>query len=226
MSENYTPILLQEDIRQTLSKMKDESVDLILTDPPYRTISGGKSGPKGRPSGILSKNDGKIFKHNDIDISEYISGLYRVLKDQSHMYMMVNLINLVPFWKAIEGAGFQIHNLLVWEKNNVVVNRWYMKNAEYVIFARKGRAKMILNQGSKTVHSFDNVLGGRSHPTEKPVDLMRFYIENSSKVGDTVFDPFMGTGATGVAAIEANRNFIGVEIDPDYFIKAKERITG
>jgi site-specific DNA-methyltransferase (adenine-specific) len=211
-----------------LKSIDSASIDLIVTDPPYRTISGG-SGPTShkhrRPAGMLSKNDGRIFEQNDVKFSDYLPELYRALKDRSHLYLMVNFLNLEEAMAEIRRAGFEIHNLLMWRKNNVTPNRWYMKNGEYVIFARKGKAKAINDKGSKTIHDFDNIIGSKSHPTEKPVDLLRFYIENSSKVGDTVLDPFMGTGSCGIAALVAGRNFYGFELDESYFNIANERLS-
>ena len=100
-----------------------------------------------------------------------------------------------------------------------------MKNCEYVLFLRKGDTKYINNIGkSKTVHQFNNIIGNKVHPTEKPVDLLKFYITNSSNVGDVVLDPFMGSGSTGVACINTGRYFIGIELDEKYFNIAKERI--
>jgi len=172
---------------------------------------------------MLLKNDGKIFEHNDVEFSDYLPDLFRVLRTGSHMYLMVNFLNLEAALAATRAAGFGVHNLLVWHKNNVTPNRWYMKNVEYVIFARKGPAKAIHDKGSKTCHQFDNVRG-KSHPTEKPVDLLQHYIENSSDAGMEVLDPFMGTGSTGVAALRCERNFTGIEIDPAYFSVACARI--
>ena len=100
-----------------------------------------------------------------------------------------------------------------------------MKNCEYVLFLRKGKAKWINNIGdSKTVHRFNNVIGSKLHPTEKPIDLLSFYILNSSSKNDVVLDPFTGSGSTGVASIKNNRNFIGIEIDKSYFSIAKNRL--
>jgi site-specific DNA-methyltransferase (adenine-specific) len=215
--------LLQGDCLEMMKEIPDGSVDMVLTDPPYRVMFGGNKSP-GRPTGILSKNDGKIFKHNDIEFSDYLPELYRVMADRSHLYLMVNFLNLETAMKCVREAGFKIHNLLIWNKNNATPNRWYMKNVEYVIFARKGKAKTIQNPGSKTSHAFDNVKPGRLHPTQKPVELMQHYIENSSTIGDIVFDPFMGSGSTGVAAKNLDRSFIGIEMDDEYFKIAKERI--
>lgn len=214
------------DVRTVLPTMADESVDLIVTDPPYSTISGGSGehATHRRPVGVLAKNDGRMFAHNDIDFNDYLPGLFRVLRDPGHMYLMVNFLNLERAMQAVRRAGFDIHNLLVWTKNNATPNRWYMKNAEYTIFARKGAAFQINNCGSKTVHSFDNIIGGKTHPTEKPVSLMQYYIENSSAPGDLVFDPFAGTGSTLVAARRCGRRALGVELDPAYALYASARL--
>ena len=215
--------LRQGDCLKVMKDIPDGSIDMVLTDPPYRVISGGNRSAQ-RPVGMLSANDGKIFKHNDIAFSDYLPEIHRVMASRSHLYLMVNLINLETAMRCVREAGFKIHNLLVWRKNNATPNRWYMKNIEYVIFARKGKAKSIFNPSSKTCHSFDNVKLGRLHPTQKPFELMQYYIENSSEVGDTVLDPFMGSGTTGVAAKNTGRNFIGIELDAEYFDIARGRI--
>ncbi len=217
--------LMQGDCLKLMATIPDNSVDMVLTDPPYRVISGGNKSAQ-RPMGMLSANDGKIFKHNNIEFSDYLPEIYRVMAVRSHLYLMVNLLNLETAMSCVRDAGFKIHNLLVWQKNNVTPNRWYMKNIEYVIFARKGKAKSIFNPSSKTCHSFDNVSLGRVHPTQKPVDLMQHYIRNSSEIGDVVLDPFMGSGSTGVAAKNLNRKFIGIELDEEYFEIARDRING
>lgn len=102
-----------------------------------------------------------------------------------------------------------------------------MKNCEYVLFLRKGKAKWIKDiGGSKTIHQFNNIIGNKSHPTEKPVDLLSFYIQNSSEVEDIVFDPFAGSGSTCVAAKNLGRKYIGVELDKSYFDVAVKRMEG
>ena len=115
-------------------------------------------------------------------------------------------------------VGFKHINLLVWEKNNCTPSQFYMKNCEYTLLLRKGKSKYINNIGeSKTVHKFNNIIGNKVHPTEKPEELMKFYVENSSNVGDTVLDIFMGSCSAGVAALNTNRRFIGVEMEEKYF---------
>ena len=222
-------MIINGDCIVELKKLIDSGVrvDLVVTDPPYRCISGGRCDDpisKRQCSGILKKNDGKIFEHNDIDHKVWFSLIYNILKDDADFYCMTNLLNLFKFKEIADSVGFKIHNLLVWEKNNVVANRWYMKNAEYVLYFYKGQARQINNQGSKTVHQFNNIIGNKLHPTEKPVDLMELYVSNSSNVGDIVLDPFMGAGSTGVACKNLNRKFIGIELDKNYYDIAKQRL--
>ena len=195
-----------------------------MTDPPYKCISGGKPHLKNQPSGILAKNDGKIFEHNHISPSEYISEFYRVLKPNTHCYIMTNTLNIQSFLNIATKVGFKLHNILIWKKNNATPNRWYMKNCEYILFLRKGKAKSINNPGTKQVLEVNNIIGNKLHETEKPVELMSIMVENSSNVGDLVLDPFMGSGSTGVACKNANRKFFGIEIDEKYFNIAKSRI--
>jgi site-specific DNA-methyltransferase (adenine-specific) len=212
------------DAIELFKTISDNSIDLIVTDPPYPVISGGKNTNSGRPSGILKNNDGKIFKENNIHISKWIYECYRVLKDNSHLYIMINFLNLEEYMKEIRNAGFDIHSLLMWEKDNCTPSGWYMKNGEYVIFARKGKAKRIKNGGSKMIHRYKNPRN-KIHPTEKPVDLIQLYIENSSNEGDLVLDPFVGGGSCPLACKITNRNFIGSELDINYFTIAKDRIN-
>lgn len=217
--------LLNGDCLELMKSIPDGSIDLIVTDPPYRCISGGEAGKKNQPSGILTKNDGKIFEHNDIDAEEWFPEVYRVLKNNGHCYVMTNLLNLAHFMTIAQSVGFKVHNLLVWKKNNATPNKWYMKNCEFTLFLYKGKAKFIHNCGSKQVHEFKNIIGRKKHPTEKPVELMEFYIQNSSDEGDIVLDPFMGSGSTGVACVNTGRGFVGIELDKGYFYIARERIT-
>lgn len=215
-----------------LELLPDGSVDMIFTDPPYRVISGGNNtryhnadGGKHKCTGVLSANDGRIFQHNDTPIESYAAELFRVLRDPGHCYVMTNELNRRRTEDALLAAGFKTHQLLAWRKNNATPNRWYMKNYEFTFLVRKGRAFTIANPGSMAVHDFDNIIGSKCHPTEKPVDLVRFYIENSCPPGGLVLDPFAGSGATAVAALESGRRFVGFEIDPEYYGVAAQRLS-
>ena len=222
--------LYKGDCLELMRDMGTESIDLIVTDPPYKVATGGV--PNETNNVILNKNrpKGILTEHSQLikiipKFSDWIPECYRVLKNGSHAYFMINSSNLTELANGIEKAGFKIHNILTWKKNNCTPSQFYMKNCEFVIFCRKGKAKYINNIGdNKTVHEFNNISGKKVHPTEKPIELMKFYIENSSEENDTVLDPFMGSGSTGVACVNTFRNFIGFEIDANYFNIATKRI--
>lgn len=209
-----------------MKNMESECVDLLITDPPYKTITGGNSNGKNsvRPKGMLDGNR-KLFAYQNVKISDWMPDVYRVLKQGSHAYIFTNTLNLTEMLNESQKAGFKLHNLLVWEKNNCTPSQYYMKNCEYILFLRKGKAKYINNIGeSKTVHQFKNIIGNKTHPTEKPVDLLKFYICNSSNENDIIFDPFSGTGSTLVAAKETGRCYLGYEIEESYCEIAKTRL--
>ena len=217
--------LYQGDCLEVMDELIKEGVvvDAIITDPPYKVISGGKPKHKGQPSGLLSKNDGKIFRHNNLKEEDWFPKVFKLLKEGGHCYIMVNTLNIERYLRLARESGFKLHNLLVWEKSNCTPNRWYMKNCEYTLFLRKGKANSINKIGSKTVHKFKNE-SNKSHPSEKPLELMSLYVENSTNEGELVLDFTMGSGTTGVACKNLNRNFIGIEIDKDYFNIARQRI--
>ena len=219
-------ILKQADSLTVMSNMPPNSVDLILTDPPYKTITGGDSNGKNsiRPAGILQGNR-KLFQYQKISIHDWMPLLFRVLKEGCHCYVFTNALNMREMLNEAEQAGFKLHNILCWKKQNCTPSQYYMKNCEYILFLRKGKAKWINHIGSSmTVHQFHNPIGRKLHPTEKPVELLKFYIENSVVAGDTVFDPFMGSGSTGVAALQCGADFIGIELDEQYYRIACQRL--
>ena len=198
-------------------------VDCIVTDPPYRLTSGGPSGMLG---GIFDpenySNDGGIVPC-DIDWSDFMKPCFAALRDPGHAYFMANNRNVQAMLNAGEEAGFHFHNLLVWDKISATANRWYMKNVEFVGFFSRGNAFMINDCSQKQLIRCPQV-DESDHPTEKPIALMKTYIENSTKPGEIVLDPFMGSGTTGIAAMQSGRKFIGIEKSEKFFDMAVRRI--
>ena len=217
--------LMKGDCLERMKEIPDGSVDLCVSDIPYKLTGGGKGDGinSKRPKGILSDNSQLMSVPK---FEDWLPDLYRIMKDGSHIYLMCNFKNLNDLMNKTSNIGFKHVNLLVWEKNNCTPSQFYMKNCEYTLLLRKGSSKYINDiGGSKTVHKFGNIIGNKVHPTEKPTDLMEFYVKNSSSEGDVVLDMFMGSGSTGVACANTNRNFIGVELDENYFNIAESRIN-
>lgn len=202
-----------------MREMSADSVDLIVTDPPYKVVSGGQGADRKNGyfgSVIKGVHNGKIFKHQTIQPSDYMGDLFRVLKPGSHCYVMTNRVNLVATIQAGEAVGFHMHNILRWDKPNVNANRWYMIDCEFTVMFAKKPVRTINMPGSKQGFSCA-VEGFKHHPTQKPIALMEHYILNSSNEGDLILDPFAGCGSTLVAAKRNGRRFVGFEIDPEYY---------
>ena len=160
----------------------------------------------------------KLFKYQKLEIKSWMSELYRVLKNGSHCYIFTNALNMKEMLNESEKAGFKLHNILVWEKNNCTPSQYYMKNCEYILFLRKGKAKYINEIGnSKTVHKFNNIIGKKLHPCEKPIDILKMYINNSSNQNDVVLDPFSGSFTTSAVAVKLNRVAVGIDMNEEYF---------
>ena len=214
---------------EVIRGLADESIDLICTDPPYPVTPYGNSGSSG---GMLKKKlnmAGKVFEHNSIDCKEYAPEFYRILKDGSHCYVMTNHINLIHMLNTFTNAGFHFIKSLIWDKGNKIMGQFYMSQFEYILFFRKGFGKKINNCGTSDILSIPNIKvkdseGNNLHDTEKPVELMKILIENSTNKGEIVMDPFSGCGSTLLACQKTNRVGIGCELDKDFFNIAKTRL--
>jgi site-specific DNA-methyltransferase (adenine-specific) len=221
--------LIKGDCLIEMKNIPDESIDLICTDPPYRVTPKGCAGTMSGYWTNERTNKGKIFENNDIDIQDYIHELYRVLKEKTHCYIMCNQVNLPLFLQVISESKFKFIKCLIWDKGNKICGRFYMNCFEYIIMLRKGGERPINNCGTPDILSVPNKKtkssnGKNIHDSEKPIALMQILIQNSSNEGDIVLDLFMGSGTTGLAAIKSNRDFIGIELDEEYFAIAEKRI--
>jgi site-specific DNA-methyltransferase (adenine-specific) len=221
--------LINDDCITAMKCMPDCSVDMALTDPPYmlnHTTGGIKSiGMSDRWQGLIRAGNSQLGFDTSVKFIDWMPSVYRVLKPKGHFYVFCNDKNVRELLNVAADIGFRQSNILVWVKNNATPNRYYMKNCEFILFLYKERAKPINNMGDKAVIVANNIYGkNKLHPTQKPVEIIERLILNSTMPGDTVFDPFMGSGSTGVACVNTGRNFIGIELDTKYFNIASSRI--
>lgn len=208
--------LLQGDCLELMKDIPDASVDMILTDPPYGMNF--KSGRRKRKYEVITNDSALTW------LDPLVDELYRVSKENTAHYMFCSFHNIDVFKRAIE-KKFKIKNLLTWVKNIHSMGDLkadFAPKTEFIIFFQKGR-RMINGKRDPNVIYY-NKTGNKLHPTQKPVDMLEYLIEKFSNEHDTVLDPFMGSGSTGVAAVNTNRNFIGIELDQEYFKIAEKRI--
>jgi site-specific DNA-methyltransferase (adenine-specific) len=205
-----------------------DPVDAVVTDPPYEVTPTSKTHyekPGMIKGGWMGEeypvNHGKMFEVPDF--GKWMLAAFNTAAKNADAYIMSNDKNLATMQQAAEKTGWKFHNLLVWQKPNGIPNRWYFKDCEFTLFLWKGRAKTIRVPSSTQTFRISHPQG-RKHPSEKPVGLFCHYIENSTEKKQTILDPFMGSGTTGVACAKLGRKFIGIEIEPKYFDIACERI--
>jgi len=225
--------IINENAIDVLDRMiaKEYKVDLIVTDPPYKvTTRGGYTNAGGMMLDDKMRK-GKVFKENTLTIKEWLPKLYDVLKETGHCYIMCNNKNLYPFLDAVNNTDFHLVKTMIWAKDNKIMSQAYMSQIEFVLFLRKGKFVRINNCGTSDLLQFPNskTKGENNkpiHPTEKPIDLMKVLIENSSKENEIVLDPFLGVGSTCIASKELNRDYIGIELDTQYYAVAVARVDG
>jgi hypothetical protein len=217
--------LIRGDMRDVLPNLvaRGHLANLVLSDPPYRLTSGGSS--TGEMGGIFAKdrydNSGDLFPM--VEWAEMAPLIHLAMTSDADAVIMTSDREMQAARGAFEAAGLRFHHLLVWNKGTVTPNRWFMPNCEFALYLWKGRARAISNPSAKQLVRVAQ-RDVTDHPTEKPVMLMRHWMEMCSGPGDLVLDPFMGTGAAMVAALRAGRRAVGIEIDPRWFDAAVARV--
>ena len=223
--------MLQGDCLEILQKIPNQSVDLILTDPPYdiSTKGGGMINKEKRLKDSLSQLDEANIS-NGYDIEQFGTEFIRVMKD-INIYLWCNKVQIPQYFDFYVGKHKCKFDILCWHKTNALptYSNKYLSDTEYLLYFRKGGNKCIPScyEDAKTYYFAPINMKDKKlwkHPTIKPLDITERIIRNSSRKEQMVLDPFMGSGTTGVAAIKLNRNFIGIEIDPTYYNIAKTRI--
>ena len=210
------------DCIEGMKAMPNESVDLIVTDPPY--LISYKTNYRKDKSHKFGK---EIANDNDpYVISEYIKECHRIMKDNTAMYMFCSF-DKVDFFKQELEKYFKVKNMIVWVKNNHTagdLKAQFGKKYELVFLVNKGRA-LFNGKRLTDVWEFDRVVGNNQlHQNQKPVELIEQCIIKHSNVGDVVFDGFMGSGTTAIACLNTDRKYIGFELDEEYYKIAEQRI--
>jgi len=204
------------DCLKILPKIESESIDCIITDPPYGIEF---------QSGYRNVKFEKIENDDNLNwIDMFNWECRRILKKQGHYYCFTRW-DVFPIWLESIKKYFKVNNCLVWVKNNTSMGDLtcsYAPQHEFIIFSSDGRSPINGRRDSDVL--FFKRTGNIFHPTQKPVDLIEFLIKKSTKTEDVVLDPFCGSGTTLIACNKLNRNFIGIEINPEYYKIAEERL--
>lgn len=221
--------LINGDCYKKLKTIKDQSIDLILTDPPYNLANYSTGNIKANWRKTLN-NDIAGWDKNDLDIEFLKAEFLRVIKPTGNIFVFT-AYNLLGEWHKAFDPEFDAFQILVWHKTNPppkLRRAGFLNSCELICCMwNKGHTWNFTTQ--KEMHNFIEtpICMGRErlkHPTQKPLGVLKHILKIASDEGDAVLDPFMGVGSTGAACKEMNRNFIGIEIEKEYFTLAKKRL--
>lgn len=217
-----TPQLMLGDCLEQMKSLPDNSVDMVLTDIPYGEVNRAAKGVKGTAKdSIRVLNKGKA-DDCDIDLTALVDELVRVCKGSIYIFCGTEQVSSLRRTLYQHGLSTRLG---IWEKSNpspMNGQHLWLSSVECCVFARKAGATF--NERCKS-SVWKNPCGrSKVHPTEKPLALMERLVKASSNIGDTVLDCCMGSGTTGVAAINTGRKFVGIERDADYYKIAQDRI--
>lgn len=243
--ESESAALYLGDSFELLKKLEKKSINMIFADPPYFLSNDGISCSGGKMVSV-NKGDwdrGLSFEEKHKFNRHWIRLCKAVLSDQGTIWISGTLHNIYSVGVALEQEGFKILNNITWQKTNPPPNlscRYFTHSTETILWAKKNIKKAHhcfnyqlmkqLNGGKQMKDVWTGSLTKQSekrmgkHPTQKPEYLLRRIILASSNPGDIILDPFCGSGTTGVAALQEDRNFIGFDNVEEYLTIAKKRM--
>ena len=217
--------LYQGDCLKVMKNIEDGSIDLVVTDPPYEISTSG--------AGMYKQADKQYVKElngmKDGFSEEVLEELCRVMK-KINIYFFCNQKQIIPLLDYFVKKKKCNWNILSWHKTNPIpaCGNKYLTDTEFILFFREKGVKVYGSFGTKRtwyatpLNQSDKKKYG--HPTVKPQAILENLVVNSSQEGEAVLDCFMGSGSTGVACLNTNRDFIGIELDERYFNIAQNRI--
>ena len=221
--------LYNGDCLEIMDRLIEEGikVDCILTDPPYMIARKNNFHTMGRKGIDFGEWD------KDVDLFSWLDRIPKLLSKNGSVVIFNDWKNLGDIARYCESLGLEIKDLLRWEKTNPMPrnrDRRYITDYECAIWLVNKKSKWVFNRLDEKYQrpkfEYPVVSGNEKtiHTTQQPVKLMEEIIRVHTKKDNTILDCFMGSGSTGVACMNTNRKFIGIELDENYFNIAKQRI--
>lgn len=206
-----------------LKTLEASSIDLVITDPPYESLEKHrKVGTTTRLKQSKSSSNQwfEIFPNQRFE--ELFTEIYRVLKKNSHFYLFCDQETMFIIKPIAEKVGFKFWKPIIWDKVAIGMGYHYRARYEFILFFEKGKRKLN-NLSIPDILVEKRIVKG--YPTEKPVNLAKVLIEQSTTENDIVIDPFCGSGFVGIAATYLNRKFKGNDISLEAVKLAIDRIN-
>ena len=212
--------LLQGDCMELMNNIPNESIDLVLTDIPYNVVNREDNGLR-----KLDKENADILT---FDLINFLEQLYDKAKSTIIIFCGKEQVSIIhSFFNDKQKKGKGTVRQLIWEKSNpspMNGQHIYLSGVENAIWFKK-RGGTFNAHCKNTVFKYP-IGRSRLHPTEKNHLLLQELILDNSNENDLILDPCMGSGSTGVVALQNNRNFLGIELNQNYFEIAKNRLEG
>lgn len=202
------------DCLEVMKELPANSVDAVITDRPYFLPA---THYNTRSRSVRSLSELSILEHFFRDT---LSGMARITKPNGHWYVFCDGQSY-PIFYVTAYPHVKKHRPLIWDKLVSFSGYGWRHQHELIMFAELPEAQAIPTGDGDILHCRAVGINDRTHLAEKPVELLSLLV---SKCGDTILDPFMGSGTTGIACVQTGRKFIGIEIDPGYFEMAAKRI--
>lgn len=224
--------LFNDDCLDILKDIKSSSIDLILCDPPYN-LSNYSTGNMQFSWRSEINNDIAEWDKDIYDPRFIVDEFKRILKPKGNIFIFTSY-NMLGKYHELFDPIFDTFQFMVWHKTNPVPNfrkTSFLNSCELIVCMwNKGHTWNFAQQNK--MHNFiespicmgEERLTDPKHPTQKPVKVLEHIIKIASNKGDIVFDPFMGVGSTGAAALNLDRRFLGIEINSAYYAAAKKRL--
>lgn len=226
--------IFQGDCVEVMKGLQNESVDLILTDPPYEVNYAEKSKHLAKIQGGYEKQMARDTSFVDAIVNYEVLAkeFFRLLKNDSHCYIFCGDRQIGTWQKVMVEAGFKNPQVLVWLKENATFDltfgHKFLENKEFILFFHKGWKKLntygVERAQFRSVLEFKKSNNTDLHSCAKPIDLLYFLVKLSSNKGDVCFDPFMGSGNHIIAFKRLERQFIGCELSEVYFKNIEKRL--
>jgi site-specific DNA-methyltransferase (adenine-specific) len=214
--------LSSQDAVAWLRGLPAESVDLLITDPAYESLE------KHRAVGTTTRLKHSKASSNDwftifpnARFGELFEAAFRVLKPDTHFYLLCDAETMFVAKPQAEQAGFRFWKPLVWDKCSIGMGYHYRARYELILFFEKGKRRLN-DLGVADIIAVPRIRGG--YPAEKPAEVADVLIRQSSIEGELVADPFMGSGSVGVAAARLGRRFLGNDLNPEAVQIAVQRL--
>lgn len=229
---NWRKCILRGDSKDIIKRIPDNSIDFILTDPPYN-LGQHSTGNIPLPGRSAMNNDVAEWDMIDFNPEEWADEFIRILKPTGNLFIFTSYNQLGRWYNCLDHK-FDTSNFMVWHKTNPapkIFKAGFLNSCEMIFTCwNKKHTWNFISQSE--MHNFiespicmrPERLSDPKHPAQKPVAILKKMIEIATNKNDIIFDPFMGVGSMGVAALSLDRRFIGVEIDENYFNAAKKRI--